>query len=164
MSYKKIEGSDLLNKGVIGLPDTPGLSKEDMQSKLEEIARAVIIPAFNALIDSLVERDGNVYTKEEVEAAINNMVLTTGAADMRTGVYDTDGDGIVDKAKKLASPVKIGNATFDGTAGITLANIGAATTAQGTLATNITTDIKYIKYVTALPSSPDSSTLYLVKK
>ena len=164
MSYKKIEGSDLLNKGVIGLPDTPGLSKEDMQSKLEEIARAVIIPAFNALIDALVARDGNVYTKDEVEAAIANMVLVTGAADMRTDVYDTDGDGIVDKAKKLASPVKIGSATFDGTAGVSLEAIGAATTAQGALATNITTDIKYIKYVTALPSSPDSSTLYLVKK
>ena len=49
-------------------------------------------------------------------------------------------------------------------ANITPSSIGAATSAQGTLADNITTDIKYIKYVTSLPSSPDANTLYLVKK
>lgn len=49
-------------------------------------------------------------------------------------------------------------------ANITPASIGAATAAQGTLATNITTDIKYIRYVTALPSSPNANTLYLIKK
>lgn len=70
----------------------------------------------------------------------------------------------VAQANKLATARKIGNANFDGTANITLAQIGAATAAQGTKADNITTDIKYIKYVTALPSSPSSDTLYLVKK
>ena len=43
---------------------------------------------------------------------------------------------IVAQANKLATARKIGNANFDGTANITLAQIGAATIAQGTKADN----------------------------
>lgn len=50
---KKITEQDLQGKGVIGLPDTPGLSREQMQEKFEETARQVIVPAFNALVDEL---------------------------------------------------------------------------------------------------------------
>ena len=53
MSFSKIENADLVNKGVIGLPDTPGLSTGAMQAKLEETARDVIIPKFNNHIDEL---------------------------------------------------------------------------------------------------------------
>lgn len=49
----KILDSDLAGKGVIGLPDTPGLPAEEMQQKFEETAREVIIPKFNALVDEL---------------------------------------------------------------------------------------------------------------
>lgn len=53
MAFTKIEQSDLIDKGVIGLPDTPGLSTAAMQAKLEETARGVIIPKHNELIDEL---------------------------------------------------------------------------------------------------------------
>jgi len=53
MSFTKITSSDLANKGVIGLPDVPGLSTSNMQNKLEETARDVIIPKHNGLIDEL---------------------------------------------------------------------------------------------------------------
>jgi hypothetical protein len=52
--FNKITETDLAGKGVIGLPDTPGLSAADMQAKFEETARSVIIPRFNALIDDIV--------------------------------------------------------------------------------------------------------------
>ena len=53
MAFTKITNSDLTNKGVIGLPDVPGLSTANMQNKLEETARDVIIPKHNGLIDEL---------------------------------------------------------------------------------------------------------------
>ena len=58
MALKKIEQSDLANKGVIGLPDTPALSTSDMQKKFEETARDVVIPHFNKLVDTLESPTG----------------------------------------------------------------------------------------------------------
>lgn len=58
MALTKITTSDLANKGVIGLPDVPGLSTSNMQFKLEETARDVIIPKHNGLIDELEENTG----------------------------------------------------------------------------------------------------------
>lgn len=53
MAFTKITDEDLLNKGVIGLPDTPGLSTSEMQAKFEQTAREVIVPKFNHLVDDL---------------------------------------------------------------------------------------------------------------
>ena len=53
MAFTKITDGDLQNKGVIGLPDTPGLSTSEMQAKFEQTAREVIVPKFNQLVDDL---------------------------------------------------------------------------------------------------------------
>lgn len=53
MAFTKITDEDLQNKGVIGLPDTPGLSTSEMQAKFEQTAREVIVPMFNQLVDDL---------------------------------------------------------------------------------------------------------------
>lgn len=58
MSFTRIDNSDLTNVGVIGLPDTPGLSTTAMQEKFEETSRAVIIPKHNTLIDELESTEG----------------------------------------------------------------------------------------------------------
>jgi len=50
----KILEADLLNKGVIGLPDTPNLSTSEMQEKFDEIAIDVITPKHNQLIDDIL--------------------------------------------------------------------------------------------------------------
>ena len=50
----KITEADIINKGVVGLPDVPGLTTIEMQNKFEEISRDVIIPRFNELIDCTV--------------------------------------------------------------------------------------------------------------
>ena len=72
--FDKITGADLAGKGVIGLPDTPELSTEEMQQKFEETARDVIIPKFNALIDSLSQNDA----AEQIGAkTIEGLVGTT---------------------------------------------------------------------------------------
>ena len=53
MAFTKITEADLQNKGVIGLPDTPGLSTTEMQEKFDEIALDVLYPKHNGLIDEL---------------------------------------------------------------------------------------------------------------
>ena len=53
MAFTKITSADLANKGVVGLPDTPGLSTSEMQEKFDEIATDVIVPKFNNLCDEL---------------------------------------------------------------------------------------------------------------
>lgn len=53
--FTKITDSDLTNKGVVGLPDTPNLSTTEMQEKFDEIANDVIIPKFNNLVDEMAD-------------------------------------------------------------------------------------------------------------
>lgn len=58
MELRKILDQDLTGKGVVGQSDTPGLSALEMQNKVEEIARAVIIPIFNENVDTLEQNAG----------------------------------------------------------------------------------------------------------
>ena len=62
MAFTKITEADLQNKGVIGLPDTPGLSTTEMQEKFDEIALDVLYPKHNEHIDELVSASaaGNI--------------------------------------------------------------------------------------------------------
>lgn len=55
----------------------------------------------------------------------------TGNGDMLKSIYDTDGNNVVDAAEKLQVAHKIGDASFDGTQDITLAQIGAQPTLPG---------------------------------
>ena len=157
---RKITEADLAGKGVLGMPDTPGLSATDMQEKMEEITRDVVIPHFNALADDVA----NTYSKEETAELVRQQVINIGAGDMAQGVYDSDGDKVVDATEKLANAVKIGNAFFDGAKSISLEEMGAATAEQGQKIDNLTTDVKAIKIVNAKPATAEEKTLYLVLK
>ena len=50
----KITTADLNDKGVMGLPRVPGYSTAEMQHRFDEIAKDVIIPKYNALIEALL--------------------------------------------------------------------------------------------------------------
>lgn len=56
MAFTKITDEDLIDKGVIGLPDVPSLPTMSMQEKFEETAREVIIPNHNKLVEELEEK------------------------------------------------------------------------------------------------------------
>lgn len=51
MALSKITEADLLGKGVYGQADVPGLSASEMQQKVEEIVRGVVIPKFNENVE-----------------------------------------------------------------------------------------------------------------
>lgn len=59
----KITDQDLANRGVIGLPDVPGLTTEEMQRKLEEIAREILVPKVNEIIENIETLNSNLNVK-----------------------------------------------------------------------------------------------------
>lgn len=75
----KITEQDLANRGVKGLPDVPGLTTEEMQRKLEEIAREILIPKVNELVEGLNNANSNLKITEND--------VTTGYEHSNTGTY-----------------------------------------------------------------------------
>jgi hypothetical protein len=53
VKFENITTEDLFGKGVTGLPDTPGLSTQEMQAKFDELVKDVMVPKFNALVEEL---------------------------------------------------------------------------------------------------------------
>ena len=76
MSFTKITSEDTQNKGVVGLPDTPGLSTGELQAKFDELATDVIIPKFNNLVDELdemgFEKNVSSPTITDIRLSIDN--------------------------------------------------------------------------------------------
>ena len=98
MALKKITEADLAGKGVIGMPDTPNLSAREMQEKVEEVVRDVVIPLFNSNVD-------RTASKQDLAEA----VFSAGSGNMNTAIYDTDKDGVVDKAKTAETATNADN-------------------------------------------------------
>ena len=97
MEFKRIEDADLTNKGVVGQENTPNLSALEMQKKVEEIPRKVIIPIFNALVDALNKGTGadgitvTVPSGVPAETANNlNAVLAALGAELLKRVISDD--------------------------------------------------------------------------
>lgn len=57
MYLKRITDRDIRGKGVVGMADTPNLSPEEMQRKVEEILRDVVIPTMNENADKTVSKE-----------------------------------------------------------------------------------------------------------
>lgn len=74
MSFTHIEQSDLVGKGVIGLPDTPNLNTTEIQEKFDEIALDVIVPKFNELADELdaADIDSSVQSEDVTNIRLNS--------------------------------------------------------------------------------------------
>lgn len=68
MALRKILPADLAGKGVTGLPDTPNLSAQEMQKKLDELGREVIPVIFNENVDAQdlknTEVDGHLASRQ----------------------------------------------------------------------------------------------------
>ncbi len=122
MTLKKITESDLLGKGVCGQADVPGLSAAEMQAKVEEIVRDVVIPNINENIDNFEE---DFATKEELEqvvltsGAVTSVFGRAGSVAAKAGDYSYDQVGAA--AEKHAA-----NHAAGGTDQLSPSDIGAA--------------------------------------
>lgn len=96
----KISSADRVDKGVTGLPDTPGLSTGDMQARFDSLGN-LAIDKFNNVVDSVGDAITNDDTKLPTMAAIVAYVSAMGGGDMTKAIYDTDDDGVVDNAEQL---------------------------------------------------------------
>ncbi|MPN15462.1 hypothetical protein SDC9_162796 [bioreactor metagenome] len=65
-----------------------------------------------------------IYTKTQTDAQINAKVKEIGAGDMAKQVYDTNDNGVVDKAERLATVVRLGSANFDGSNSLSAEEMG----------------------------------------
>lgn len=95
MAFTKITDEDLQNKGVIGLPDTPGLSTSEMQAKFEQTAREVIVPKLNQLVDDLAapsaaSQIGAAGKNRTVQGHIENLENPHNVTAEQVGAYTKD--------------------------------------------------------------------------
>jgi len=96
----KITSADRADKGVTGLPDTPGLSTGDMQARFDSLGN-LSIDKFNALVDCVGGGVTNDDTKLPTMKDIVDYVVSMGGGDMTKAIYDTDDDGVVDNSEAL---------------------------------------------------------------
>lgn len=89
MAFTKILPADLTGKGVVGLPDTPGLSTTEMQEKFDEIANDVLVPKHNSLIDEL-EDSTAAASLGAVDADGNASTIQTEIDNIKAGGYTKD--------------------------------------------------------------------------
>lgn len=165
MALAKITNADLTGKGVLGQADVPGLTAAQMQAKVEEIVRDVVIPKFNGNVD---ETDSLFATKAELaqtvleSGSVASVFGRAGAVTAQEGDYTATQVGAAPATHKsqhasggadaltpsdigaAASSHAHGNITADGKVGITnglivCTDVGGAVTAKGTTALGIET-------------------------
>mgnify|MGYP007089866187 FL=1 len=119
MAFTKITDGDLQNKGVIGLPDTPGLSTSEMQAKFEQTAREVIVPKFNQLVDDLsnpsaASQIGANGKNRTVQGHIENLENPHNVTAEQVGAYTKDQTekAISDRISQIGS-ADMTQATYD---------------------------------------------------
>lgn len=119
MAFTKITDGDLKDKGVMGLPDTPGLSTSEMQAKFEQIAREVIVPKFNQLVDELLgpsaaSQIGAKGKNRTVQGHIENLENPHEVTAEQVGAYTKDQTekAISDRISQIGS-ADMTQATYD---------------------------------------------------
>ena len=160
MALTKITEADLVNKGVVGLPDTPALSTMEMQEKFDEIALDVIVPKHNTLVDELEDLDvehkvsseaiTNIRTNADMAIEVSTDGGETYVGTASSGHRIEDGNGYIYPNRsrlQFSSNVTItdnpeGNATFLSVANGEKGDKGdAATIAIGTVQSGVTPSV-----------------------
>ena len=75
MTIKKLQTADFTGKGVSGLPDTPNLSAGEMQAKFDELAKDVLTPKINELIDGIAAEEADALFGGEDETDVREFFV-----------------------------------------------------------------------------------------
>lgn len=110
MKSYKITKSEIDSNNVKSAPthntgEDPQANKH-IFDKLPEL----IADKLNGFIDAVINKLKEFYTKSEVDELIINRIVKIGAGDMAQAIYDSDNDGVVDKAKDAQNAEKAENA------------------------------------------------------
>lgn len=122
MALEKIKESDLSGKGVLGQPEVPGLSAEEMQFAVEQITREVVIPKINEVIEYFIAKGA---TKEDLQnllieaGSVSSVFGRAGNVRAQKGDYDAEMVGAAEKEHAREH-------SRDGSDPIEPVNIGAA--------------------------------------
>jgi|GEM_PF-1654044 len=106
------------------LPDKIENNAVWLKAKFDARTDKEIKTKHNNLVDTLVALFEAIYTKTQTDAQINAKVAAIGAGDMAKQVYDTNDNGVVDKAERLATVVQLGSANFDGSNSLSAEEMG----------------------------------------
>lgn len=101
MAFQNITNADTTGKGVVGLPDVPGLSTGAMQQKFDELAMDVIIPKYNDTVNQL--NGTGVATNSQMTDPVDGTTKTVQqTANSLKSYVDTQDATKADKATTLA--------------------------------------------------------------
>lgn len=180
MALSKIMEADLLGKGVSGQADVPGLSASEMQRKVEEIVRGVVIPKFNANVDLTCSKEdlaGAQFAAGAVSSVFGRAGdVSAAAGDYAAGeiAYESGGSGLasgsvqgaIDELAsglggKAAAAHAHGGLSNDGKLGATPGNLvvtgtGGAIEAKGAVAAGVAT-LDGTSKVTPLQAASDQT-------
>lgn len=109
---------------IASLPDKIENNAAWLKARFDARTDKEIKTKHNGLVDTLVALFEAIYTKAQTDAQINAKVAQIGAGDMAKQVYDTNDNGVVDKAERLATVVRLGSANFDGSNSLTAEEMG----------------------------------------
>ena len=97
----KISDLEILENNVKSAPDNlvaeGNVSTRDIKNIFDKLPE-LIASKHNEFVDYV---DESIYTKQEVDSAINQKVFETGSADMNKAVYDKNNSGVVDDSERL---------------------------------------------------------------
>ena len=81
MAINEIKPADIVNKGVIGLADVPGLTTAEMQKRMDELATDVIIPKVNELVKGANATNESLGAKVSTRFIKGMSILDTSLED-----------------------------------------------------------------------------------
>ena len=126
MAFRKITEGDMLGKGNVGRPDTPGVSTAEMQRIMDELPREVLAPIFNENIEELerLELDSAVKSTGIKAIRLNEDKQLETSADGKTFEATGSSGHLILDALGQAMPqrgrMQFANATVSDTGGVTV--------------------------------------------
>lgn len=115
MAFTRITTADTTGKGVIGLPDTPGLDTTEMQQKFDELALDVIIPKLNNLISELEDAAGaaslgakapaGIQAQQNVQSILDQIALVAADASSKANTAFNTATDAASKINSVAETV-----------------------------------------------------------
>lgn len=107
MALKRITAEDLVDKGVIPLPDTPKMSASALKARFDQLALTVITPVFNANVEEQEPLNRKIApAAADAAAALQNANAAYGMAQKALDAVAGGGILVIDPVTGLQTSVQ----------------------------------------------------------